>query len=509
MLEALVSALHLLFSPGPMLAFFGMVPLALLSGIMPGGNLPITVVVLGFATQLDPVVAIVLVIARIAMSDITEPIPSILMGIPGARAAQATILDGYPMAQKGLAGVALGASYVTTLVGGLIGALVLFATIPIARKILIIFGSPEFFLIGLLGVIAVAIVSSGAMIKGLLTAAFGFAIALIGFSPMGGVVRTNFGIEYLWDGVPFVPVVVGLFALPEVIDLVVSDKTIARERFEELMNQANRDVLRGMKEALNHKWLMVRSSLIGVFVAMMPGLGAGAAHWISYASARHTEKGASQTFGTGDIRGVLAADAPNNSADGGILIPTLFFGIPGSGEMAIFLGLLILLGYMPGPIMVRQNLDITLLIVLVIAISNIVVVPVMLLLGGTIAKLTLVRPNILAPIVIGVVTLTTFQATYSLGDLICMGAFGVLGVFMKRYGWPRPPILIALVLSRPVEKYLWLSINTYGLSMLARPQFISILVVVVTLTIWAVRVQAKAKSVSLEMARSPEGKKKP
>jgi TctA family transporter len=504
MLDALAKAFEHLLSPGALLAFFGMIPLALLSGVMPGGNLPVTVVVLGFATHLDPIVAIVLVIARIAMSDITEPVPSILMGVPGARAAQATILDGYPMSRKGLAGIALGASYVTTLVGGIIGALVLLATIPVARKILLIFGSPEFFLVGLLGVASVAVVSSGAMIKGLLTAAFGFAIALIGFSPIGGVVRTTFGIGYLWDGVPLVPVVVGLFAIPEVVDLVVSGKPIARERLDKLMEEANRDVIRGMKEAFRHKWLMIRSSLIGVFVAMMPGLGAGPAHWISYASARHTEKGAHETFGTGDVRGVLAADAPNNSADGGILIPTLFFGIPGSGEMAIFLGLLILVGFQPGPSMVREHLDITLLIVMVIALSNIVVVPIMLVLGGTFAKLTLLRPNVLAPVVLGVVTLTAFQATYSLGDLVSMGVFGMLGGFMKRYGWPRPPILIALVLSRPVEKYLWLSINTYGFGMLARPQFSGILVIVVLLTVWAVRVQAKAKAISSQVAGIPE-----
>jgi TctA family transporter len=128
----------------------------------------------------------------------------------------------------------------------------------------------------------------------------------------------------------------------------------------------------------------------------------------------------------------------------------------------------------------------------------------MLVLGGTFAKLTLLRPNVLAPVVLGVVTLTAFQATYSLGDLVSMGVFGMLGGVMKRYGWPRPPILIALVLSRPVEKYLWLSINTYGFGMLARPQFSGILVIVVLLTVWAVRVQAKAKAISSQVAGIPE-----
>jgi TctA family transporter len=227
--------------------------------MMPGGNLPIAVIVLGFAGYLDPWITVTAVVFFLAASDITEPVPSILMGIPGARSAQATILDGYPMAQKGLAGVALGASYMCTLVGGIIGALALLLALPISRELLRLFGSAEFFLLSLLGLLCVAIVSSGAFVKGVLTASFGLAIAMIGFSPITGVVRANFGLDYLWEGVPLVPIVVGLFALPEAIDLVVADTPIARERLDTMLKEANRDVFRGMREALNHKWLLVRS----------------------------------------------------------------------------------------------------------------------------------------------------------------------------------------------------------------------------------------------------------
>ncbi|HXV81619.1 MAG TPA: tripartite tricarboxylate transporter permease [Candidatus Binatia bacterium] len=498
MLEAAIEAAQRLFSPGPLLVMLIMLPISLISGMMPGGNLPIAVIVLGFAGYLDPWITVTAVVFFLAASDITEPVPSILMGIPGARSAQATILDGYPMAQKGLAGIALGASYMCTLVGGVIGALALLLALPISRELLRLFGSAEFFLLSLLGLLCVAIVSSGAFVKGMLTASFGLAIAMIGFSPITGVVRTNFGIEYLWDGVPLVPIVVGLFALPEAIDLVVANTPIARERLDTMLKEANRDVYRGMREALNHKWLLVRSSLIGTFVGMMPGVGSSGAHWIAYAQARHTEKGGVESFGKGDVRGVIAADSANNSVDGGTLIPTVVFGIPGSGGMAILLAILVISGVQPGPAMLTRHLDLTISLVYIVALANIIVVPIMLFAAPFITRIAAIPPNVLAPIVIGIVTLAAYQATYSMQDLSLVLAFTVLGIFMKRYGWPRPPILIAVVLAGIVEKYLWLSINTYGFSMFLRPQFLGIIAVMVLVMVVSFRIQAGAKRALVE-----------
>jgi len=498
MWEAAVSAADKLFSTGPLLAMLVMLPISLISGLMPGGNLPIAVVLLGFAGYVDPWITVTAVVFFLAASDITEPVPSILMGIPGARSAQATILDGYPMAQKGLAGVALGASYMCTLVGGIIGALALLLALPLSRELLKLFGSAEFFLLSLLGLLCVAIVSAGAFVKGILTACFGLAIAMIGFSTIGGVTRSTFGIDYLWDGIPLAPVVIGLFALPEVIDLVVSNTPIARERLETMLKEADRDVWKGMREALNHKWLLTRSSLIGTFVGMMPGIGSSGAHWIAYAQARHTEKGGLQTFGKGDVRGVIAADSANNSVDGGVLIPTIVFGIPGSGGMAILLAILVLSGVQPGPAMLTENLDLTISLVYTIVLGNVVVVPIMLYFAPTMVRIAAISPNVLAPIIIGLVTLAAYQATYSVEDLVLVLAFAVLGLFMKRYGWPRPPILIAVVLAEIVEKYLWLSVNTYGWSMFMRPQFLSIIAMMALVMVVSLRMQQGAKRAAQE-----------
>ena len=500
MLEASVDAFFHLFSPGPLLAMLLVLPVALFSGLMPGGGLPVSVVVLSLAVHLDPWVAITIVVFHMAASDITEPIPAILFGVPGARSAQATVLDGYPMAQKGLAGVALGASYTTTIVGGIIGAIALLLALPVSRQLLEWFGSAEFFLLTLMGVLAVAVVSAGAFVKGILTAAFGIAIAMVGYADLGGNVRAAMGFDfYLWDGFGLVPVVVGLFALPEAIALVVGDTTIARARLDTLLREAKSDVWRGMWEAWNHKWLMARSSLIGVFVGIMPGVGGSAAHWIAYAQARQTEPGGTETFGKGDVRGVIASDAANNSVDGGVLIPTVVFGIPGSGGMAIVLAILILTGITPGPLMLTRHLDLTVSMVYTIAFANLVVVPIMLYFAPTLCRISVVPPNILAPVVVGIVSLAALAASGSLGDLGAVLAFGLLGVFMKRYGWPRPPILIAVALADILERFLWISVSNYGWGMLLRPQFLVILAFMVAVTLFSLRAQRGARQAMMSM----------
>jgi TctA family transporter len=503
MWEASLSALEQMFSWKPMLGMLLTLPFALFAGITPGGGLPFTAVILGFVGALDVWTATLIVIFQAAASDITEPIPSILMGIPGSRTAQATVLDGYPMARKGLAGVALGASYTTQLIAGCIGAALLFASIPAAQSLLRLFGSAEFLALSLLGLMTVAIVSSGAIIKGMLTAGFGLCLAMVGFEHIGSVVRATLGIEFLFDGIPLVPVVIGLFALPEIIDLVVGDMPIAMDRLETMMKDAQKDVYRGMREALNHKWLIVKASVIGTFVGALPGLGGSAAHWITYAYARQTEPGAKETFGKGDVRGVMAADAANNSSDGGLLIPTVAFGIPGSGGMAVFMTMLILYGITPGPQMLDQHLDLTIAFAFTIAFANIIVIPIILFFSAPITKIAAIPPNILAPGVIALVTISAFQSDASMGDLLLVLVFGVLGIFMKLYAWPRPPILIALTLGDIVEKYLWISTNTWGWSMFLRPQFVVIFTFMLFVLYGAMKVRKDSKKI--EKAAEAEG----
>ena len=493
--DAALDGADRLFRPGPMIALVLMVPIAIISGLMPGGGLPFLVVVLAFATELDPFIALPVVIGYMAANDLTEPIPSILLGIPGARSSQATILDGYPLARQGYGGYALGASYTSSLIGGIIGGIALLAVLPFARELLRFFGSAEFFLLALLGIGAVAIVSAGAVVKGLLTACLGLFIGMIGFVNIASETRATFGIDYLYDGIHIVPVVVGLFAIPEIADLVISNTPVAKERLSEMLKEGNRDVAKGMREALRHKWLITRSSLIGVFIGAMPGLGPTPAHWIAYAQARQTEKGAVETFGTGDIRGVIAPESSNNSTDGGVLMPTLIFAIPGSGPMAIVLGFLYIVGVQPGPAMVNPelHLNLTLSLVYVIVLANLLVVPIVLRFSPLLTKVAAVPPLVLAPLVIAIVTLSAFQANLDISDLTVMVVFSALGIFMKAYAWPRPPILIAVVLAGPLETFMSRAIQTEGIGMVTRIPFLTILVVVVVAVFFSLRVQRGAQ----------------
>ncbi len=252
------------------------------------------------------------------------------------------------MAKQGMAGQALSAAYFASLLGGLIGASGLALVIPLARPIVNFFGSPEFFMMALLGIAIVGIVSSGALVKGLLAGAFGLSLGLVGFDSIAGIPRGTLGIDYLWDGLPLIPAIIGLFAIPELLDMVVSDTPIARRRMDDLLAGVNTGRLEGIRLVLRHKLLVLRSSLVGLLVGIMPGVGGSTAHWLAYAQARQSERDAYKTFGTGDIRGVIAPESANNSIDGGVLIPTLTFGLPGSAGMAIMLGFLVLLVSSPG-----------------------------------------------------------------------------------------------------------------------------------------------------------------
>ncbi|HWP59973.1 MAG TPA: tripartite tricarboxylate transporter permease [Candidatus Acidoferrales bacterium] len=484
MLDAYVDAAGKLFTLWPLLSLGLGVAIGLINGALPaGGSIPLLVILMGFAYGMDPYIAIPLVIGAMAVNGTTDPIPCILLGIPGAASAQATILDGHPLARQGRAGYALSAAYASSLVGGLIGAAALALFVPVARIVLNLFGSVEFFVLSLIGVAIVGVVSTGALVKGLLGAAFGLAIALIGVDGITGTERFV-PIEYLWEGIPLVPAIIGLFALPEILDLVVSDKPIARSGVdlsrvkEHIRNQR----FEGILVTLRHKFLVARASLIGLFVGMMPGVGGSVAHWLAYVQALQTEKNAAKTFGTGDIRGVIAPESANNSIDAGVLMPTLAFGIPGSGQMAVFLGFLILLGLQPGPMMLNQHLDLTLMMVWSLAVSNIIATIVALFFTPQLARIAALNPNVLAPIVLAMLFVSAFQNNRSMGDLVLACALFGVGWFMKRYQWPRVPIILGLVLARPLEKYMWLSLNTYGWAMLARPQ-VWILVGVSTLSV--------------------------
>ncbi|MDA0799361.1 MAG: tripartite tricarboxylate transporter permease [Chloroflexi bacterium] len=494
MLEAAGVALSHIASWQVLLALGAGTIIGVLSGALPGGAVPTLVVLLGFAYGMDPFIALPLAIGMVSTVPTGDTLPAVLLGIPGSTSGQATILDGNPMARQGRAGVALSAAYFASLIGGVVGAIFLLITIPVARPVVNSFGAAEFFILGLVAIMVVGVVSSGALLRGLMVGAIGLLISTVGFDAGSGIARSTFGVDYLWSGIHIVPVVIGLFALPEFIDMIISDQPIARSAGSDLMKQANSGRREGMNEVL-HNWpLVFRSAGLGVFVGLLPGIGGSLAQWLAYASARQTVSGGTKTFGTGDVRGVIAPESANNAVDGGSLVPTLFFGVPGSVGMAIFLGFLVILGLQPGPSMLDEHLDLTMTIVFALVLANVFATSLALAFTPWLAKIAFVRPNVLVPLAFATLSLAAFQANFQIADLLVMLAFGFVGFFMKTYGWPRPPIIIAVVLGPIVDKFYSIASQTYGWEMFTRIPVIAILSLAIVTGAYTVWVQRKVTS---------------
>ncbi len=471
MLEAALIALDNVTTPSRLLFLFGGVLMGLALGAMPGlGGLVGLAILLPFTFDMDPYQAFAIMIGLIAVTSTSDTIPSVLFGVPGTAASQATIMDGHPMAKKGEAGRAFGAAYASSLLGGLFGALILALTIPVLRPIVLAFGSPEFFMMGILGISMVAVLSGNAPLKGLIAGALGLAVGMIGMDPQTGVIRWSFGQLYLWDGMPLVPVALGIFAIPEIVDLVIRGTRIA-----DVPKERIKGVLVGIMDSFRNWFLVLRCSLVGVWVGAMPGLGASVVDWFAYGHAMQTVKGASDSFGKGDVRGVIAPESANNAKEGGGLIPTIAFGVPGSASMALLLGAMTIQGLTPGSAMLTKNLDVTYTMIWSLAIANVLGTGLCLLFTNTLAKVALVRIHLIAPLVVAVVFLAAFQATAHFGDLWTLIAFSFIGWFMKRFSWPRPPLILGLVLSGIIENYLFISVSRYGAEWLLRPIVLVIL----------------------------------
>ncbi len=488
MLDAAIIALENILVPMRLLFLFVGVLMGLALGAIPGlGGLVGLAILLPFTFDMDPYMAFAIMIGLIAVTSTSDTIPSVLFGVPGTSAAQATILDGHPMAKKGEAGRAFGAAYLASMIGGVFGALVLAISIPILRPIVLAFGSPEFFMMGILGISMVAVLSGNAPVKGLIAGGLGLSIGMVGMDPQTGVIRWSFGQLYLWDGIPLVPVALGIFAIPEIVDLVIKGTKIADVPKERL-----KGVMVGMHDVFRHWFLVLRCSLVGVWVGFTPGLGASVVDWFAYGHAMQTEKGARESFGKGDVRGVLAPESANNAKEGGALIPTIAFGVPGSASMALLLGAMTIQGLTPGSAMLTKHLDVTYTMIWSLALANIFGTVICLLFTNTLAKVALVRIHLLAPLVVAVVFVASFQATAHYGDLWSLLFFSVVGWFMKRFGWPRPPIILGLVLSKIIENYLYISVSRYGAAWLMRPLVVVIILLTIASLVYGFRMVGKS-----------------
>jgi len=481
MLDAFFKGLVLVFQwPAIGFLFLG-VMVGIWLGAVPGlGGIIGLVVLLPFTFGMESVSAFSLLLGMYAVTSTSDTIASVMLGIPGTAASQATILDGYPLAQKGHAARAFGAAFTVSAFGGVFGALVLAVSLPIILPVILAFGSPELFMIGMLGLAMVGSLSGGSILKGLTVAMLGLLMTTIGYDETEGIPRYWFGANYLLDGLPIIPVVMGLFALPELMELSLRNVSISRIPKDQTEGGG---MLEGIKDAWKNWWLVLRCSLIGTYIGMLPGMGASIVDWVAYGHAVQSAKDKSQ-FGQGDIRGVIAPEAANNATKGGALIPTVAFGIPGSLGAAILLGALVIQGLRPGPNMLTTNLHITFSMVWAIVVANVLVAALLMIWSKQVAKIAFVPGHLIVPGVIVFVLMGAWLGGASMGDWILCLTMGAIGFIMKRGGWPRPPLILAIILGNILENTLVINMKIYqGPGWLTRP-IVMVIIGLVFLTIY-------------------------
>ncbi len=447
-LPAISEAFFLVFRPEQLMFMVAGVLLGLSIGVLPGlGGIAGLSLVLPFMFGMDPVSGLALMVGLIAVVPTSDTFSSVLLGIPGSSASQATVLDGFPLSRTGNAAQALSAAFTSSLYGGLLGAVVLTGFIFVARPLVLAFGLPEMLMITILGLSMVAILAGRVPLKGIVAAGLGLMAGTIGAAGAGGSLRmSTYDIPYLVDGLQLVIVGLGIYAIPEIVSLLRQDKPIAKG------GELGHGWVQGIRDWWHNKWLSTRCAALGVVVGVIPGLGGSVVDWLAYGYAVQSAKNRDK-FGQGDIRGVIAPESSNNAKEGGGLVPTLIFGIPGSGSMAVFLGGLALLGLSPGPHMVRQDLSVTYTIVWSLALANVVGAGLCILLSRQIAKLTTIRFTILAPYLFMIIAFAAFQSRQSLGDLAALVAIGALGILLRRFEYSRPAFLIGFVLSNQAESF--------------------------------------------------------
>ncbi|MDF3010319.1 MAG: hypothetical protein K0S03_1115 [Burkholderiales bacterium] len=478
MLDVVGAALANVLSGTHVLYMLLGVAVGLIVGILPGlGGIAGMSILLPFVYGMDTVSALALLIGLLAVVPTGDTFASILMGIPGSAASQATILDGFPMAKRGEAARALSAAFFSSMLGGLFGALVLTAFIVVARPIILAFSSAELFMLTVLGLGMVGVLSGSSLTKGLLSCALGLLLGMVGAAPATGEWRLVSGVEYLVDGLPLVVVALGLFAIPEIIDLLRRHGAIAR------VATLGSGWLRGIRDTLREWAVVLRCSGIGCLIGAMPGLGGSVADWMAYGHTVQLAKDKSQ-FGRGDVRGVLAPESANNAVAGGALVPTLLFGIPGSGSTAIFLGGMVLLGIQPGITLIETRLDLVYTIIWTLAIANVIGAGLCVAVSPAVARITTLPYAYVAPFMLMIIFFAAYQATTHWGDILALLAIGVLGLYMRRFGWPRPPLIVGFVLAPGAENYLYQAIQFHGWAWVLRPGVLIIAAITIA-SMWA------------------------
>ena len=429
-----------------LLAFIGVL-LGTIIGMLPGVGPINTIAILipiTFALDLNPSSAIIMFAGIYYGSMYGNSISSILLNVPGTAASVVTALDGYPMAQKGRAGPALAMSAIASFIGGTLSIFALIFFAPILSQWAIDFGPAEYFVLMVFAFSTLSSLTGDNVFKGLIAALLGLMMATVGLDPQGTGLRFTFGNLNLYDGLDFVVVVIGFFAISEVFQMLNDTDS------GQLVDNKVKQVMISAKDFLRSLGTMIRSSISGFIIGVLPGAGATMASFVAYTTEKQIVD-RDDTFGKGDIRGVAAPEAANNAASVGAFIPMLTLGVPGSGTTAVMLAALLSYGITPGPLLIQNNPDVFWGLAASMYIGNIMLLVLNLPLVGLFARILLVPRWVLMPLVVVLSFVGVYAVNNNPFDLFLMTIFGIIGFTMRKLGFPLAPVILGLVLGGLME----------------------------------------------------------
>lgn len=435
----------------------------LIIGVIPGlsGHFAMAMAVT-FLYTMEPAPGIAFLLGAHATVAQGGGLTAILFSTPGTGQNAATLLDGPPMRDKGEAGIAVGAAMAACFLGATFGALVLGLLIPVLREVVLFFGPPEVFILAFLALTFVAVLGKEDMTRSLIAALLGLLLAMIGVDNVTNTFRFTMNIDALGDGLNLVPVILGLFAVAEMIDLWVRGGTLARDVPKALSaRETQAQIFQGIGLAFKNWWLVMRCSAIGTGMGLIPGLGSAPASFVAYGHAKQSSPD-KETFGKGNVKGVIGPEAANDAVEGGALASTLAFGIPGSSSMAILLSGLFILGLDTGPQMLNQNVDIVFVMIFTIIIGNFIGTLVGMFLVNPLSRATSIRASVMVPVLMAVIATGAFAGDRAIFDIGIAIVFGIFGYAMKVLNYSRSALLIGFVLGFAVEKNLYLALLLDG-----------------------------------------------
>lgn len=420
----------------------------LLFGMFPGLGGPVALALLiPMSFGMDQGSAMVLFASAMGGVTFGGSVTAILLNTPGTAPNAATMFDGYPMARQGRAGEAIGASAASSAIGAIIGLVFLVALIPVARSVILAFQPPEFFWLSIFGLSIIAVVSMGNVLKGLISGGVGLLISFIGWEGAVSVSRFAFGTNYLYDGINIIIALLGMFALAELIKLSTEDRSIADP--ESTSNFA--DTIKGVKLTLKNWTVVARSAIIGTLIGIVPGAGGTIATFIAYLQGQIASDDP-DSFGQGNIQGVISSEAANDAKDGGALLPTIVFSVPGSAVMVVLLGAFLLHGVTPGRALLTDELHITATIVVTLVVSNLLTSTIGVLTANELTRLTRIPVRLIIPTILAVVFVGAFVLRNNITDVFVVVLFGLVGYWMTVYDYSRVALVLGLILGPIAEK---------------------------------------------------------